>query len=111
MSRTPVREAMTLLARMRIVAPETPVMEVLQAMEREDVNQVPVMKKGSLLGMVTREHLLRCSRRVWNSERVKWSALSAGRCWNHRWRTKSMKRPKVGTCRFSMSVPVTRVRR
>lgn len=58
-SRTPVRGAMTPLARMRIVAPETPVMEVLQVMEREDVNQVPVMRNGGLLGMISREHLLR----------------------------------------------------
>lgn len=58
-SRTPVRQAMTPLARMRVVAPETPVMEVLQTMEREDVNQVPVMRNGGLLGMISRQHLLR----------------------------------------------------
>jgi Zn-dependent protease len=56
---TTVREAMTPLAGMQVVVPQTPVMEVLQTMEREDINQVPVMKSGSLLGMITRERLLR----------------------------------------------------
>ncbi|MDO9116571.1 MAG: site-2 protease family protein [Nitrospira sp.] len=58
-SRTPVCEAMTPLSRMQVVAPETPVMEVLQTMEERDVNQVPVMRQGELFGMITRDHLLR----------------------------------------------------
>ncbi|MDR4480396.1 MAG: CBS domain-containing protein [Nitrospira sp.] len=45
-----VGEAMTPLATLRVVAPETPILEVLQTMEREDVNQVPVAKGGRLIG-------------------------------------------------------------
>jgi Zn-dependent protease len=58
-SRTPISQAMTPLAAMQVVAPETPVLDVLQTMEREDINQVPVTKNESLLGLITREHLLR----------------------------------------------------
>jgi Zn-dependent protease/CBS domain-containing protein len=54
-----VGEAMTPLATLRVVAPETPILEVLQTMEGEDVNQVPVAKGGQLVGMLTRDHILR----------------------------------------------------
>jgi Zn-dependent protease/CBS domain-containing protein len=54
-----VGEAMTPLAELRTVSPETPILEALQAMEGEDVNQMPVVLKGQLLGMITRDHLLR----------------------------------------------------
>ncbi|MEO8342109.1 MAG: site-2 protease family protein [Nitrospirota bacterium] len=53
-----VEEAMTPLAKLRLVAPETPVLEVLQAMKGEDINQVPVAKGGQLVGMLTRDHIL-----------------------------------------------------
>lgn len=54
-----VEEAMTPLSRLRVVAPETPILEVLQVMEGENINQVPVTKGEQLLGMITREHVLR----------------------------------------------------
>ncbi len=54
-----VGEAMTPLSRLRVVAPETPILEVLQVMEGDDINQIPVAKAGRLLGMITREHVLR----------------------------------------------------
>jgi Zn-dependent protease/predicted transcriptional regulator len=54
-----VEEAMTPLAKLRLVGPETPVLEVLQAMKGEDINQVPVAKGGQLVGMLTRDHILR----------------------------------------------------
>jgi CBS domain-containing protein len=38
--------------------PEDDVWSVLQQMDENDVNQVPVMDNGSFLGMITREHLL-----------------------------------------------------
>jgi len=54
-----VREAMTPLANLRVVAPETPILEVLRTMEGEDINQMPVAKGGRLVGMLTRDHILR----------------------------------------------------
>jgi Zn-dependent protease len=56
---TPVRAAMTPTAGLRTVSPDTPVLEVLGEMERSDINQIPVTKGGRLLGMLTRDHLLR----------------------------------------------------
>lgn len=58
-SRTPIHAVMTPLERLRVVGPETAITEVLQMMERDDINQVPVTRSGRLLGLITREHLLR----------------------------------------------------
>ena len=54
-----VGEAMTPSPQVRAVAPGTPILEVLQILEGEDVNQVPVVKGGQLVGMLTRDHILR----------------------------------------------------
>ena len=54
-----VAQAMTPIDRLHVVAPETPITEVLGVMEQHDVNQVPVTRDGRLLGMITRDHLLR----------------------------------------------------
>lgn len=54
-----VAQAMTPIDRLHAVAPETPITEVLRVMEQHDVNQVPVTQDGRLLGMITRDHLLR----------------------------------------------------
>jgi Zn-dependent protease/predicted transcriptional regulator len=58
-SQVSVGEAMTPVSLVRVVAPDQPLTEVLRFLEGQDVNQVPVMKNGSLLGMITRERLLR----------------------------------------------------
>ena len=52
-------QAMTPLDQLHAVAPKTPILEVLAVLERGDVNQVPVTQDGRLLGMITRDHLLR----------------------------------------------------
>ncbi len=54
-----VGEAMMPLSQVRVVAPDTPLLEVLQLLEGEDVNQVPVAAGDRLVGMITRDHLLR----------------------------------------------------
>lgn len=54
-----VEEAMTPVSQVRVVAPDQPLLEVLRLLDSQDVNQVPVAKNGSLLGMITRERLLR----------------------------------------------------
>ncbi|HAP39328.1 MAG TPA: hypothetical protein DCQ94_06155 [Nitrospira sp.] len=58
-SRISVSEAMTPSSQVRTVAPGTPILEVLQVMEREDINQVPVVAGDRLVGMITRDHVLR----------------------------------------------------
>ena len=59
---TSVREAMVPLARLRWVAPEAEVGEVLALMDEGDVGQVPVVRDGQLLGLIGRDHLLRVIR-------------------------------------------------
>lgn len=54
-----VAESMTPAARVRTVAPGTPILDVLRILEGEDINQVPVVEGNQVMGMITRDHLLR----------------------------------------------------
>lgn len=54
-----VGEAMTPLAHVRVVSPEKSLLDVLRLLEGQDINQVPVTAGDRLLGMITRDHLLR----------------------------------------------------
>jgi Zn-dependent protease/CBS domain-containing protein len=54
-----VEEAMTPVSQLRLVAPNQPILEVFQLLESQDVNQVPVVAGDRLVGMITRDHLLR----------------------------------------------------
>jgi Zn-dependent protease/CBS domain-containing protein len=53
-----VREVMRPLETLKSVTPETPLSEALTTMAREDVNQLPVMDRAGLRGMVTRGQIL-----------------------------------------------------
>ena len=44
--------------RIHSVTPETPVMNAMEVMAREDVNQLPVMSDGHLAGILSRAHVL-----------------------------------------------------
>ena len=55
---TSVRAAMKPLERIHSVTPETPVMNAMEVMAREDVNQLPVMSDGHLAGILSRAHVL-----------------------------------------------------
>lgn len=52
-------EAMTPLDRLLVARPDEDVLALLQRMDDADVHQAPVLEDGRLVGMVTREHLLR----------------------------------------------------
>lgn len=54
-----VVQAMTPIDQLHAVEPGTPILGVLGVMEQHDVNQVPVTQDGRLLGMITRDQLLR----------------------------------------------------
>ena len=56
---TPVMQVAHLLHELRSVSPDTPVVEALQTMGREDLNQLPVMTAGRMEGMLSRSHILR----------------------------------------------------
>ena len=54
-----VQEAMVPLERLVQVRPEMKVLEALQAMDDANVAQVPVMESGRMVGLLTREQVLR----------------------------------------------------
>jgi Zn-dependent protease len=54
-----VGDAMTPVSQLRIVPPDTPLLELLRLLEGRDINQVPVVAGDRLVGMITRDHLLR----------------------------------------------------
>jgi CBS domain-containing protein len=56
---TPAESVMRPLEDLRTVRPDTPVLEALEAMSRENVNQLPVISDGRLEGMISRGHLMR----------------------------------------------------
>lgn len=55
---TRVRDAMRPLERLYSVGPDTPLMEALDRMSRQDINQLPVVSGGNLLGVLSRAHIL-----------------------------------------------------
>ena len=56
---TQVRTAMTPLDKVKSVAPEEDLSKVLQLMTENDINQVPVVVKGSVVGIVARDNIIR----------------------------------------------------
>jgi Zn-dependent protease len=56
---TPVSQLTHLLHELRSVSPDTPVVEALQTMGREDLNQLPVITAGRMEGLLSRSHILR----------------------------------------------------
>lgn len=54
-----VGEAMIPLSKVQVVSPEKSLLDVLRLLEGQDINQVPVAAGNRLLGMITRDHLLR----------------------------------------------------
>jgi Zn-dependent protease/predicted transcriptional regulator len=55
---TSVQAAMKPLDRIHSVRPDTPVMNAMEIMAREDVNQLPVVSDGHLAGILSRAHVL-----------------------------------------------------
>jgi Zn-dependent protease/predicted transcriptional regulator len=56
---TPVREIMTPVKSLYTVKPSSGMLEVLQIMRQHDINQVPVVDEGTIVGWINREHLLK----------------------------------------------------
>jgi CBS domain-containing protein len=56
---TLVSEVMCPLAQLRTVTPETPVTEALEMLGHNDINQMPVVANRRLVGMLSRDHILR----------------------------------------------------
>jgi Zn-dependent protease/CBS domain-containing protein len=56
--KTTVREAMRPLEELHIVTPDTPVLDALKLVARNDVNQLPVVANGTLQGIVSRSQFV-----------------------------------------------------
>ena len=56
---TSVQAVMRPLAEVRTVSPETPALQALQIMGRDDINQIPVVSEGHLEGLFSRSHVVR----------------------------------------------------
>ena len=56
---TTVSEVMRPLDQLRTVTPDTPVADALEMIGQDDVNQLPVLANGQLIGMISRDHILR----------------------------------------------------
>jgi Zn-dependent protease/CBS domain-containing protein len=58
-SYTPVGYVMRLLEQVSVATPEQPLQEVLQMMGAQNINQVPVVEDGRLVGLLSREAIIR----------------------------------------------------
>jgi len=56
---TTVREAMRPVKELYTVSPDTPVLDALKLMARNDVNQLPVVSNGSFHGVISRAQIVR----------------------------------------------------
>jgi len=56
---TTVEQAMRPLDKLPVAAPETPITEAIEIMEREKVNELPVAREGRIEGFVTRGGVMR----------------------------------------------------
>ena len=57
-AQTSVQAVMRPLSQLRTIAPDTPAIQALEIMSREDINQLPVLSNGRLEGIFSRRHIL-----------------------------------------------------
>lgn len=58
-ARTSIQAAMLPLDKLHTASPDEPALGVLERMQREDINQMPVISDGSIVGMIARDTILR----------------------------------------------------
>ncbi|MBE3560525.1 MAG: CBS domain-containing protein, partial [Ktedonobacteraceae bacterium] len=58
-AQTPVGLAMVPVEKLHVVSPQQTLKEVLPLMNTQDVNQLPVVQDGRLLGVLSRDAVLR----------------------------------------------------
>lgn len=56
---TPVGHAMRQLEQVYTASPEQPLLEILEMMNDQNINQVPVVQDGRFVGVLSRESVLR----------------------------------------------------
>ncbi|HTR67946.1 MAG TPA: site-2 protease family protein [Terriglobales bacterium] len=57
-----VSDVMRETSAIHFISPDMPALEALETMGREDVNQLPVLANGEILGIITRAHILQVLR-------------------------------------------------
>jgi predicted transcriptional regulator len=55
---TSVQAAMLPIDKIQWAAPGDPVLKILERMQREDVNQMPVLDQGNIVGIIGRDSIL-----------------------------------------------------
>jgi Zn-dependent protease/predicted transcriptional regulator len=58
-SNTSLQAVMLPIDRIHSASPEEPALAVLERMQREDINQMPVISEGRIVGMIARDNILR----------------------------------------------------
>ncbi|MEE8598763.1 MAG: CBS domain-containing protein, partial [Dehalococcoidales bacterium] len=56
---TQVQKIMTSLDRVKIAHPDQDALSILEEMDENDINQMPVVSEGNVIGLVTRDNLRR----------------------------------------------------
>ena len=56
---TPVAKIMLPINRMKVARPEEDALSIMEAMAGSDINQIPVVSEGRIIGVITRENLIR----------------------------------------------------
>jgi len=56
---TSIQAAMRAMDKIKWASPSEPVLSVLERMQAEDINQMPVLEDGRVVGMIARDSILR----------------------------------------------------
>jgi Zn-dependent protease/predicted transcriptional regulator len=56
---TSIQAVMVPIDRVHSALPEEPVLQILERMQKEDINQMPVLSEGHIIGMIGRDTILR----------------------------------------------------
>ena len=59
---TPVKEIMTPIDKLKIAHPDQDALSLLEQMDENDINQMPVVSEGRVIGLITRDNLIRLLR-------------------------------------------------
>ncbi|HEX4001658.1 MAG TPA: site-2 protease family protein [Candidatus Acidoferrales bacterium] len=58
-SNTSIQAVMVPIDRVHSALPDEPVLQILERMQKEDINQMPVLSEGRIIGMIGRDTILR----------------------------------------------------
>jgi Zn-dependent protease/predicted transcriptional regulator len=56
---TPVKNVMTPVEKLRVAYPDQDILSVLEQMDESNINQMPVVNEGRVIGLITRENVFR----------------------------------------------------